>query len=62
MSDTREDLLKYGQMAIGEAWKGVRAKVRGVMETPEGDDQDRAVIEVALAMQSLVSKVEAVEA
>lgn len=50
MSDAREDLLKYAQMAIGEAWKGVRTKVRGVMETPEGDDQDRAVIEVALAM------------
>jgi len=51
MSDAREELLKYAQMAIGEAWKGVRTKVRGVMETPEGDDhQDRAVIEVALAM------------
>jgi hypothetical protein len=50
MSDTREDLLKYAQMAIGEAWKGVRTKVRVVMETPEGDDQDREVIEVALAM------------
>ena len=55
-------MLKYAQMAIGEAWKRVRTKVRGVMETPEGDEQDRAVIEVALAMQSLVSKVEAVEA
>jgi hypothetical protein len=50
MSDTREDLLKYALMAIGEAWKGARTKVRGLMETPEGDDQDRAVIEVALAM------------
>ena len=50
MSDVREDLLKYAQMAIGEAWKGVRTKFRGVIETPEGDNQDRAVIEVALAM------------
>jgi hypothetical protein len=50
MSDVREELLKYAQMAIGEAWKGVRTKVRGLMETPEGDDQDRAVIEVALVM------------
>lgn len=50
MSDVREESLKYAQMAIGEAWKGVRTKIRGVMETPEGDDQDRAVIEVALAM------------
>jgi hypothetical protein len=62
MSDAREELLKYAQMAIGEAWKGVRNKVRAVMDTPEGDDQDRAVIVVALAMKSLVMKVEVIEA